>query len=54
MPHIFILVGKTKIVNLPASKLESVKHFAYGSHKSSPLLVYSYDQLFLSNIWNDP
>ena len=41
--HIFDVIGKTKILSLLTSKLKKINIFEYGSHKSSLLLVYSYD-----------
>ena len=43
IPQIFDVIGKTKILSLPASKLKKINIFEYGSHESSLLLVYSYD-----------
>ena len=41
--HIFDVIRKTKILSLLASKLKKINIFEYDSHKSSLLLVYSYD-----------
>ena len=43
IPHIFDVISKTNILSLLASMLKKINIFEYGSHKSSLLLVYSYD-----------